>query len=83
MKDNQQILAYFSRKRVRRMRSHRMKILRSKGFGGAALNKKVPACTRGRDEYLLTTKLFCGYCREMMTSYGGTGKSGKVYHYYA
>ena len=46
-------------------------------------NKKAPARTRGRDEYLLTTKLFCGYCREMMTGYGGTGKSGKVYHYYA
>ena len=26
-------------------------------------NKKAPARTRGRDEYLLTTKLFCGYRR--------------------
>lgn len=34
-------------------------------------------------EYLLTTKLFCGYCRELMTGYGGTGKSGKNYFYYA
>jgi DNA invertase Pin-like site-specific DNA recombinase len=46
-------------------------------------NKKAAARTRGAGEYLLTTKLFCGYCREMMTGYGGTGKSGKVYHYYA
>ena len=46
-------------------------------------NKKAPARARGREEYLLTTKLFCGYCREMMTGYGGTGKSGKTYHYYA
>lgn len=46
-------------------------------------NKKAPARARGREEYLLTTKLFCGYCREMMTGYGGTGKSGKIYHYYA
>lgn len=46
-------------------------------------NKKAPARARGREEYLLTTKLFCGYCREMMTGYGGTGKSGKSYHYYA
>jgi len=46
-------------------------------------NKAAPARSRGREEYLLTTKLFCGYCREMMTGYGGTGKSGKVYHYYA
>ena len=46
-------------------------------------NKKAPARARGREEYLLTTKLFCGYCRKMMTGYGGTGKSGKTYHYYA
>lgn len=46
-------------------------------------NKKAPARVRGKEEYLLTTKLFCGYCREMMIGYGGTGKSGKAYHYYA
>ena len=46
-------------------------------------NKKAPARSRGRQEYLLTTKLFCGYCREMMTGYGGTGKSGRIYYYYA
>lgn len=46
-------------------------------------NKKAPARSRGKEEYLLTTKLFCGYCREMMTGYGGTGKSGRAYHYYA
>jgi len=46
-------------------------------------NKAAPARSRGREEYLLTTKLFCGYCHEMMTGYGGTGKSGKLYHYYA
>ena len=42
-------------------------------------NKAAPARSRGTEDYLLTTKLFCGYCREMMTGYGGTGK---VYHYY-
>ena len=46
-------------------------------------NKKAPARSRGREEYLLTIKLFCSYCREMMTGYGGTGRSGKAYHYYA
>ncbi len=46
-------------------------------------NKAAPARSRGREKYLLTTKLFCECCREMMTGYGGTGKSGKVYHYYA
>lgn len=46
-------------------------------------NKAAPARSRGKEEYVLTTKLFCGYCREMMTGYGGTGKSGKAYHYHA
>lgn len=45
-------------------------------------NKKAPARARAKDEYLLTTKLFCGYCKEMMTGYGGTGKNGKQHHYY-
>lgn len=46
-------------------------------------NKNAPARARGKEEYLLTTKLFCGCCHEMMTGYGGTGRSGKAYHYYA
>ena len=45
-------------------------------------NKSAPARTHGEGEYLLTTKLFCGHCKEMMIGYGGTGKSGKQYHYY-
>jgi DNA invertase Pin-like site-specific DNA recombinase len=46
-------------------------------------NKKASARTRGKEEYLLTTKLFCGYCREMMTGYGGTSKSGAMHRYYS
>ena len=46
-------------------------------------NHKAPARKKAKDEYLLTTKLFCGYCNESMIGYGGTGKSGRVYHYYA
>lgn len=38
-------------------------------------NKKAPARSRGKEEYLLTTKLFCGYCKELMIGYGGTGKA--------
>ena len=45
-------------------------------------NKLASARTRGAGEYILTTKLFCGHCREMMVGYGGTGRSGKAYHYY-
>lgn len=45
-------------------------------------NKSAPARTHGEGEYLLTTKLFCGHCKEMMVGYGGTSKTGRQYHYY-
>lgn len=45
-------------------------------------NKKASARTHGEGEYLLTTKLFCGHCKNMMVGYGGTNKTGKQYHYY-
>ncbi len=45
-------------------------------------SKKAPAQAKAKAEYLLTTKLFCGHCREMMTGYAGTSKTGVVHHYY-
>ena len=33
-------------------------------------------------DYLLTGKLFCGYCQTPMTGYCGTGRNGVVHHYY-
>ena len=45
-------------------------------------NKKAPARSKAKVEYLLTTKLFCGHCKEMMTGYSSTGKKGKIYNYY-
>lgn len=47
-----------------------------------AKNKKAPARARAKVEYLLTTKLFCGRCKEMMTGFSATGKQGTVYNYY-
>lgn len=47
-----------------------------------AKNKKAPARVRAKVEYILTTKLFCGHCKEMMTGISGTGHHGKVYRYY-
>ena len=32
--------------------------------------------------YILTGKLFCGHCGKPMVGTSGTGKSGKVHHYY-
>lgn len=46
-------------------------------------NKRTPAHSKAQEEYLLTTKLFCGHCKEMMVGYGGTSRNGKVHHYYA
>lgn len=45
-------------------------------------NKKAPARAKAKVEYLLTTKLFCGHCREMMTGFSATEKQGRVYNYY-
>ena len=45
-------------------------------------NKKAPARARAKTEYLLTTKLFCGHCKESMTGYSGTSKTGKLHNYY-
>ncbi|MBQ8891281.1 MAG: recombinase family protein [Bacilli bacterium] len=45
-------------------------------------NKKAPARARAKTDYLLTTKLFCGHCKQMMTGTSGTSKSGKLHTYY-
>lgn len=33
-------------------------------------------------EYLLTGKLFCGYCKEPMVGASGTGRHGELHYYY-
>ena len=46
-------------------------------------NKKAPARHKAEDDYLLTTKLFCGSCKAMMVGESGRSSSkGRVYHYY-
>ena len=45
-------------------------------------NKKAPARHKAEDDYLLTTKLFCGHCGAYMCGESGRGRSGNVYHYY-
>lgn len=46
-----------------------------------AANKKAPAKHKAEDEYLLTTKLFCGKCQCYMVGESGTGRN-KVHRYY-
>lgn len=45
-------------------------------------NKKAPARHKAEDEYLLTTKLFCGYCGAYLCGESGTSRTGTVHHYY-
>lgn len=50
----------------------RLKINRSKG-----------AMFKARTSYILTPKLYCGYCNGTMTGDSSTGKSGTMYFYYS
>ena len=45
-------------------------------------NKRATARHKAEDDYLLTTKLFCGKCGRYMTGESGTGRSGTVHRYY-
>ena len=45
-------------------------------------NKKAPARHKAEDDYLLTTKLFCGYCGAYMCGESGRGRNGSVHRYY-
>ena len=45
-------------------------------------NFTARARTKAKEEYLLTTKLFCGHCGSPMVGESGTSKSGKLHYYY-
>ena len=45
-------------------------------------NSRAPARHKAEDDYLLTTKLFCGMCGAMMFGECGTGRNKIVHHYY-
>ncbi len=45
-------------------------------------NKKAPAKHKAEDEYILTTKLFCGKCKCIMAGESGTSKTKAVHRYY-
>jgi len=48
-----------------------------------AKNKKAPARTKAvENNYLLTTKLFCGKCSAYMVGESGTSHTGKFHQYY-
>lgn len=45
-------------------------------------NKKAPAAKKADEEYILTTKLFCGLCGRFMAGESGRSHTGTVYYYY-
>ena len=45
-------------------------------------NKKAPARHKAEEEYLLTTKLFCGYCGAYLFGESGTSHTGTIHRYY-
>ena len=45
-------------------------------------NKKAPARHKAADDYLLTTRLFCGLCGAFMVGESGTSRTMRVHHYY-
>ena len=47
-----------------------------------AKNKKAPARKKAEDEYLLTTKLYCGKCSCYMVGESGTSQQKKIVHRY-
>ena len=47
-----------------------------------AKNKKSPARHKAEEDYLLTTKLFCGCCGAYMCGESGKGRSDEVHRHY-
>ena len=45
-------------------------------------NRHAPAMAKAKEDYLLTTKLFCGTCGRLMVGESGKRRTGVMYHYY-
>lgn len=48
-----------------------------------AKNKKSRSRLKTKTEYILTTKLFCGHCKDLMVGISGTSRNGKTHNYYS
>ena len=45
-------------------------------------NKKAPARAKAEENYLLTTKIFCGHCGTSMNGESGKSRNGSIHRYY-
>lgn len=82
---NEKYIGVFEYDKVR-LENHIPRILSDELFEKVARmmkrNKKYAAKNKAKADYLLTTKLFCGNCKSLMTGSSGTSKHGKLYYYY-
>ena len=46
------------------------------------VNKHAPGRYRAAEDYILTTKLFCGRCMSTMVGVSGTSQTGDIHRYY-
>lgn len=44
--------------------------------------KSAPAKNKAKEEYVLSGKIYCSYCRKKMIGHGGTSKTKRMYKYY-
>lgn len=47
------------------------------------LNKRIGGRNKAKVEYVLSGKLFCGYCGSAMLGVPGKGRHGGIFHYYS
>ena len=45
-------------------------------------NRHAPAMAKAKEDYLLTTRLFCGKCERMMVGESGKSHTGAMHYYY-
>jgi len=46
------------------------------------INAEAPARSKAKEEFILTTKLYCGKCGSFMVGESGTAKNGTTHRYY-
>lgn len=45
-------------------------------------NRKLGGCVKAKEQYILTPKLYCGYCKNLMYGESGHNNHNVVYNYY-
>lgn len=84
---------FYSAELSEKIRGQKENALKGKNNGGGVplgylLDKKTqklviaPAMAKAKEDYLLTTKLFCGICERMMVGESGKSHTGAMHYYY-